>query len=222
MKFDNFESLNATKERENVLVMFYGDPISNPSEYELFFNMTDKFQHLHFYYFSNSSIIPHLNLGEEISSPSIVILKNFDEEINAYTGKITFYDVYQFIRIFSRPVLSNLNPDSYLYIINERISFISLMIPENHPKIEEIKELYYDLSLNYRNKLMSFIGHYEELKGTTFTYEFNVKSSDLPIIMIEEFTPENTIRRYKSVPSDLESNSTITSFFTRYYEGFLL
>ena len=201
--------------------MFYGDPSSNPREYELFFNMTDKFQHLHFYYFSNSSIIQHLNLGEEISFPSIVISKNFDEEINAYTGNITYYDVFQFIRIFSRPVLSNLNADSYLYIINERISFISLLIQDNHPRIEEIKDLYYDLSLKYRNKLMSFIGNYDELKGTTFTYEFNVKSSDLPIIMIEEFTPENTIRRYKSVPRDLESNETITSFFSSYYEGFL-
>src|SRR5689334_19494017 len=115
--------MNSALEKYHVLVMFYGDPDKNKNEYEMFFNMTEKFQHLHFYCFTNTSIFHHLNVSETPPQSSIIIFKTFDEEVNVYSGFFTNEDVHKFIKVFSRPVLSKLNGDSYLYIMNQRISF---------------------------------------------------------------------------------------------------
>ena len=217
IKFDNFESINTILEKQNVVVLFYGEPKENAFEYELFFNMTEKFQHLHFYYFSNHSIIEQLNMTEIINPPSVIIMKNYDEELKIYIGKFSFEDIFSFIKIYTRPVLSTLNGDSYLYIINERISFIAMLIQANHSKLEEFKEIYYDNSFKYRNIIMSFIGDLDDQKSTTLTYEFNIKNADLPVMLIEEFTPEKTIKRYKSVAGDFENNVTISEFFDKFF-----
>lgn len=217
IKFDTYEQLNATFEKEHLLVMFYGEPKDNKTEFEIFFNMTERFQHLHFYHFSNETILLKLNITENITNPSVIILKTFDEELNVYAGQFSDEDVYGFIKIYARPVMSTLNGDSYLYVVNERISFISLLINENHTNYEEIREHFYESSYKYRSVLMSFLGDVEDLRGTTLTYEFGIKSQDLPLMIIEEFTPEKTIRRYKSITQDLKSKEGVQGFFDAFF-----
>lgn len=202
--------------------MFYGEPKEFPIEFELFFNLNERFPHLHFYYFSNSTILENLNITENLNSPFVVVLKTFDEELNVYAGNFTAQDIHSFIKIYSRPVTSTLTGDSYLYILNERISFISLLINDDNPKLDEIKEAYYESSYKYRSILMSFVGNLEDLKGTTLTYEFNVRTKDLPVMLIEEFTPEKTVKRYKSSLTDLESKESILDFFDRFYQSKVL
>jgi len=153
-------------------VLFYGDEQKNKNLYELYYNMTGRFQDLHFYHFTNTSIIQHINTTSSIKDPSVIIMKIYDEKVNVFEVEFTESNLEEFIRIYSRPVLSPLNSDSYMYIMNEKKTFIALLVEEDDDESNQIlEEKFYQNCLKYRSRIMGFYGD----MYTTLTKEFNLK-----------------------------------------------
>ena len=98
--------------------------------------------------------------------------------------------------------------------MNQKKTFIALITDENEAKSEELEDKFYTYCLKHRKQIMAFAGDFY----TTLSIEFGVKKSDLPIMLIEEFKDNGSVRRYKSIPSDFQ-NDGIEKFFENYFEG---
>lgn len=180
--------------------------------------MTGRFQDLHFYHITNSSILKHINTTASIKDPSVIIMKEYDEKGNVFEGPFLESNLEDFIRIYSRPVLSPLNSDSYMYIMNEKKTFIALLVEEDEDEINQVlEERFYQNCLKYRSKIIGFFGD----MYTTLTNEFNIKKAELPVMLIEEFVEGNVIRRFKSVHNDLQGDG-MDKFFENYFSGNLI
>ncbi len=214
---NSYEEINNMTISHSSIVLFYGDDKKNKNHYELYYNMTGRFQDLHFYHFTNTSIIQHINTTTSIKDPSVIIMKTYDEKVNVFEGQFTESNLEDFIRIYSRPVLSPLNSDSYMYIMNEKKTFIALLVEEDEDETNQVlEERFYQNCLKYRSKIMGFYGD----MYTTLTKEFSLKKAELPVMLIEEFNQGNVLRRYKSVHNDLQGDG-IDKFFENYFTGSL-
>ena len=142
----------------------------------------------------------------------IIIHKIHDELINVYNGSFTESDLKHFIDIYSRPVLSDLDSDSYMYIMNEKKTFIALLLDDNDESSTALEEVFYATSIKYRASIMAFVGNIY----TTLTREFNIKKAELPVMVIEEFNNGKSNRKYKSKPSDLQNNG-IEEFYKSFF-----
>jgi hypothetical protein len=189
--------------------------VKNKKEYELYFNFTGRFPDLHFYHFTNTSIIQHINTTVKISEPAVIILKVFDEKVNVYEGKLNEIDLNEFISVYSRPVLTHLDSDSYMYIMNQKKSFVALLTnDEDEEAAEALEDKFLQHCLKYRKQIMAFAGD----MYTTLTTEFSVKKTDLPVLLIEEFNENGSIRRYKSTPTDFEGDG-MGKFLDNFFES---
>jgi len=142
-------------------------------------------------------------------------MKIYDEKVNVFEVEFTESNLEEFIRIYSRPVLSPLNSDSYMYIMNEKKTFIALLVEEDDDESNQIlEEKFYQNCLKYRSRIMGFYGD----MYTTLTKEFNLKKAELPVMLIEEFIQGNVLRRYKSVHNDLQGDG-MDKFFENYFTG---
>lgn len=205
--------INTRIENHGSIVLFYGDTEKNKKEYELYYNLTGLKQSLHFYRFTNSSVIQQINTTATITEPCIIVLKIFDEHVNIFNGTFNALELKEFIEIYSRPVLSNLDSDSYMSIMNEKKTFIALLIDDDNQKSHAIEDRFYAESLKYRKSIMAFVGDLY----TTLTREFNVKTSELPVMLIEEFEEGKSPRKFKSNAINFENDQGISNFFHSFF-----
>ena len=212
IKLNTYEEIEARTENHQSIVLFYGDSEKNRREYDLYYNISGFHHSLHFYHFTNSSILKHFNTTLTITEPTIIIHKIHDELINVYNGSFTESDLKHFIDIYSRPVLSDLDSDSYMYIMNEKKTFIALLLDDNDESSTALEEVFYATSIKYRASIMAFVGNIY----TTLTREFNIKKAELPVMVIEEFINGKSNRKYKSKPSDLQNNG-IEEFYKSFF-----